>query len=102
MVAAAHRPQTTRRAFSLGLLTGAVYFSGTLYWLVETMTRVGGPRTPPGGCGAALPLAHPALYPPARAASHARAAGGKGGAARPLCAARRGAAGDGRDHPGAR
>src|SRR3954469_16305514 len=27
-----------RRAFALGLLSGAVYFAGTLYWLVDTMT----------------------------------------------------------------
>ena len=32
----------SRRAFFLGLLTGAVYFAGTLYWLVETMTTFGG------------------------------------------------------------
>ncbi len=31
-----------RRAFGLGFVTGTVYFAGTLYWLVETMTTFGG------------------------------------------------------------
>ena len=38
------------RAFALGLLTGAVYFAGTLYWLVETMTTFGGLSTPLAVC----------------------------------------------------
>ena len=33
---------TTRRAFTLGLLSGGVCFTFTLYWLVETMTTFGG------------------------------------------------------------
>ena len=38
---AADRALSTRRALSLGLLAGGVYFSVTLYWLVETMTTFG-------------------------------------------------------------
>src|SRR4051812_23169317 len=38
-----------RRALLLGLLTGAVYFSGTLYWLVATMTTFGGLPAAGGG-----------------------------------------------------
>ena len=34
-----------RRAFTLGFLTGAVYFWGTLYWLVAVMTTFGGLNT---------------------------------------------------------
>ncbi len=78
MVAAAHRPQTTRRAFSLGLLTGAVYFSGTLYWLVETMTRFGGLSTPLAACAAALLIAYLSLYPAAFAVIQARLVRGMG------------------------
>ena len=36
------QPLTARRAFILGLSSGAVYFAVTLYWLVETMTTFGG------------------------------------------------------------
>src|SRR6188768_1606444 len=38
IVAVAHRSERPPRAFRLGLATGIVYFTGTLYWLVETMT----------------------------------------------------------------
>ncbi len=51
------------RAFALGLLTGAVYFSGTLYWLVETMTTFGGLSTPLAVVAAALLIAYLALFP---------------------------------------
>jgi len=37
---------SARRAFLLGIVTGAVYFAGTLYWLVETMTTFGGLAAP--------------------------------------------------------
>ena len=36
------RGSTLRHAFFLGLTTGAVYFGGTLYWLVTVMARYGG------------------------------------------------------------
>jgi apolipoprotein N-acyltransferase len=52
-----------RGAFFLGLLTGAVYFSGTLYWLVETMTTFGGLATPVAVFAAALLVAYLALFP---------------------------------------
>ena len=41
---AARRP--SRHALTLGLITGIVYFSGTLYWLVGTMRTFGGLATP--------------------------------------------------------
>jgi apolipoprotein N-acyltransferase len=63
MVAVAHRRQSTRRTFFLGLLTGAVYFSGTLYWLVETMTTFGGLSTPVAAFAAALLIAYLSLFP---------------------------------------
>jgi apolipoprotein N-acyltransferase len=63
LVAAAHRPQTTRRAFLLGLTAGAVYFTGTLYWLVETMTTFGGLSTPMAAFAAAMLIAYLSLFP---------------------------------------
>lgn len=33
---------TLRRAFTLGLVTGAVYFTGTLYWITRVMATYGG------------------------------------------------------------
>jgi apolipoprotein N-acyltransferase len=63
LVAVAHRAQPTRRAFSLGLLTGAVYFAGTLYWLVETMTTFGGLSTPLAAFAAAILVAYLSLFP---------------------------------------
>ena len=61
MVAVAHRAHTTRRAFALGLVTGAVYFSGTLYWLVETMTTFGGLPTWQAVFAAAVLIAYLSL-----------------------------------------
>src|SRR3954452_338075 len=58
MVAVGHRRQPPRRAFLLGLLTGAIYFSGTLYWLVETMTTFGGLPVPLGVIAAGLLVAY--------------------------------------------
>jgi apolipoprotein N-acyltransferase len=54
---------SARRAFLLGILTGAVYFAGTLYWLVETMTTFGGLSTPLAVIAAALLVAYLALFP---------------------------------------
>ena len=62
----------TRRAFSLGLTTGAVYFTGTLYWLVETMTTFGGLATPIAVFAAAILVAYLALFPAAFAVIVAR------------------------------
>ncbi len=65
-------PRTTRSAFALGLLTGAVYFSGTLYWLVETMTTFGGLPLPVAILAAALLVAYLSLFPAAFAVAVAR------------------------------
>lgn len=54
-----------RRAFFLGLLTGAVYFSVTLYWLVETMTTFGGLANVIAFVAAALLVAYLSLFPAA-------------------------------------
>ena len=72
MVAVAHRSHTTRRAFALGWVTGAVYFSGTLYWLVETMTTFGGLATASAVFAAAMLIAYLALFPAAFAVIQAR------------------------------
>jgi len=58
-------PRVARRAFFLGLLTGGVYFAGTLYWLVETMTTFGGLGTPIAVFAAALLVAYLSLFPAA-------------------------------------
>jgi apolipoprotein N-acyltransferase len=52
-----------RRAFLLGLLSGAVYFAATLYWLVETMTTFGGMAAPLAVTAAAVLVAYLALFP---------------------------------------
>ncbi len=61
-----------RRAFLLGLLTGAVYFAGTLYWLVETMTTFGGLPTAAAVFAAGVLVAYLALFPAAFAMILAR------------------------------
>jgi apolipoprotein N-acyltransferase len=63
LVAIAHRPQPTRRVFAIGLLTGVVYFTGTLYWLVQTMVTFGGLSTPLAAVAAALLIAYLSLFP---------------------------------------
>jgi apolipoprotein N-acyltransferase len=57
-----------RRAFLLGVVSGAVYFSATLYWLVRTMTTFGGMPVALAGFAAALLVAYLALFPAAFAA----------------------------------
>ena len=52
-----------RAAFFSGLLAGAVYFAGTLYWLVETMTTFGGLQTWLALIAAALLVGYLALFP---------------------------------------
>jgi apolipoprotein N-acyltransferase len=54
------------------LLSGGVYFAGTLYWLVETMTTFGGLSTPLAVFAAALLVAYLALFPAFFAALLAR------------------------------
>jgi apolipoprotein N-acyltransferase len=74
LVAVTHRRQPLRRAFLLGLLTGIVYFTGTLYWLVETMTTFGGLSTPLATFAAAVLVAYLSLFPAAFAVIQARLA----------------------------
>jgi apolipoprotein N-acyltransferase len=60
---AGERPLTSRRAFALGLVAGAVYFSGTLYWLVETMRTFGGLNAAMATFAALLLVAYLSLFP---------------------------------------
>ena len=59
------KPLTTRRALMLGLVTGSVYFSGTLYWLVDTMTTFGGLPTAGAIFAAGVLVAYLSLFPAA-------------------------------------
>jgi apolipoprotein N-acyltransferase len=52
-----------RRPFLLGLLVGAVYFGGTLYWVVDVMTTYGGLATPVAALVGILLVVYLALYP---------------------------------------
>jgi len=54
---------SARRAFLLGLSSGAAYFAGTLYWLVETMTTFGGLPTAGAIFAAGLLVAYLSLFP---------------------------------------
>ena len=49
----------------MGLVCGGVYFSGTLYWLVETMTTFGQLSTPLAVFAAFLLVAYLSLFPAA-------------------------------------
>ena len=69
---AADAPLSARRAFALGLSSGVVYFAGTLYWLVETMTTFGGLATPVAALAALLLVAYLSLFPAACAIALAR------------------------------
>jgi len=51
------------RAFGLGLLTGAVYLGGSLYWLTGVMARYGGINTAGAMAINAAFVAYLALYP---------------------------------------
>jgi apolipoprotein N-acyltransferase len=61
-----------RRVFLLGLLSGAVYFAVTLYWLVETMTTFGAMPAAVAVFAATLLVAYLALFPAAFGAILAR------------------------------
>ena len=65
-------PRPFRRAFRLGLLSGAIYFAATLYWLVETMTTFGGLATPVAVFAAFMLVAYLALFPAAFAVTVTR------------------------------
>jgi len=51
------------RAFFLGLTTGAVFFTGTLYWITNVMAFYGGMSTPVAVLVNALLVAYQAVYP---------------------------------------
>ena len=72
LVIAAVRGGSSRRAFFLGFASGHVYFWGTLYWLIETMTTFGGLATPIAVFAAALLVAYLSLFPAVFAAVVAR------------------------------
>jgi apolipoprotein N-acyltransferase len=63
LIIATWRATSVRQAFFLGLLSGAVYFWGTLYWLVETMTTFGGLSVPVAFVAALLLVAYLSLFP---------------------------------------
>ena len=56
-------PRPYRRAFFLGLAAGGVFFAGTLYWLVETMTTFGDLAPPLAVVAAGLLVAYLSLFP---------------------------------------
>jgi apolipoprotein N-acyltransferase len=83
---AGERALSTRRALALGLLAGAVYFSVTLYWLVETMTTFGGLSPAVAVLAAFLLVAYLSLFPGICAVVVARSARAMGPVAA-ICAA---------------
>jgi apolipoprotein N-acyltransferase len=56
-------PPALRRALALGFVTGAVFFTGTLYWLVQVMITFGGLHAAAATAVAALLIAYLSLYP---------------------------------------
>ena len=72
LVAVSRRGVKGTRAFALGLVTGAVYFWGTLYWLVQTMTTYGGLATPVAALCALVLVAYLSLFPALFGWAHAR------------------------------
>ena len=75
------------RAFRIGLVAGGVYFAGTLYWLVETMTTFGGLAVPIAVLAALLLVAYLSLFPALFAVAVARLARTFGGGTAALLAA---------------
>jgi apolipoprotein N-acyltransferase len=72
LVALSYRRPTVRRSFALGLLAGFVYFAGTLYWFVVTLTLFGGLSRPVATFASAMGIAYLALYPALFAVIQAR------------------------------
>ena len=56
-------PQNLPRAFAVGILSGVVYFAGTLYWITEVMVTYGGLTRPVGVAVNGLLVAYLALFP---------------------------------------
>jgi apolipoprotein N-acyltransferase len=63
LLVALSRPVSLTRAFWLGLLTGTIYLSGTLYWLSNVMTRYGDINLALSIVINAVFIAYLALYP---------------------------------------
>src|SRR5690606_33301522 len=55
--------RTAGHAFRLGLVTGLVYFAGTVYWTSGVRARYGGLATPVAIAIAGLLVAYLALFP---------------------------------------
>jgi apolipoprotein N-acyltransferase len=64
-----------RRAFALGLVAGAVYFGGTLYWTPDVLRTFGGISLPLAVAAGGLLVAYLALFPAAVAVVVARGCG---------------------------
>ena len=56
-------PQNLQRAFAVGILSGVVYFTGTLYWITEVMVTYGGLTRPVGVVVNGLLVAYLSLFP---------------------------------------
>jgi apolipoprotein N-acyltransferase len=61
-----------RRAFGLGLVTGAVFFAGTLYWTPDVLKTFGGISLPLALLAGGLLVAYLALFPAVVAVTVAR------------------------------
>ncbi len=72
LVALSYRRPTVPRSFALGLTAGFVFFAGTLYWFVVTLTMFGGLSAPLALFGSAMGVAYLALYPALFAVIQAR------------------------------
>jgi apolipoprotein N-acyltransferase len=75
LIALAPPAVLTHRALRYGLVTGVVWFIGTLYWLTDVMVTFGGLPTPLAMFAALLLIVYLALFPAAAAAVTARARG---------------------------
>jgi apolipoprotein N-acyltransferase len=76
------RPQgvRSRRAFALGLVSGALYFGGTLYWTPDVLRTFGGISLPLAVAAGGLLVAYLALFPALVAVVVARVSGRIGSA----------------------
>jgi apolipoprotein N-acyltransferase len=65
LLVALMRPEGVRprRAFALGLVSGAVYFGGTLYWTPDVLRTFGGISLPLAVAAGGLLVAYLALFP---------------------------------------
>jgi len=75
---AGHGGRPPRRPFLLGLLSGTVYFAGTLYWTPDVLRTFGGVSAPLAVFAGALLVAYLALFPAGFAAVTARVAARNG------------------------